>query len=237
VFKLVAGAISAAGRKLAAQWPALLVAFGLYAALLGALYFFFTTRDATVGQLMLTLLLAVVAVALFFVLQALGVSYARSEGGTGALLRRAVADFWKLFVMSLPLLLLGGLLGYLFNKLGGGVAVTALRWLLLGLALPLVAIHWWMAAAREGVAGAFRGAGRSLARAFAPGPVLTYALGLLVSGLIAYFLISTRTPVRNAWVELGLLGARLALALIAIFSGWLLTLGALAEIDAQRGKE
>jgi len=67
-------------------------------------------------------------------------------------------------------------------------------------------------------------------KAFAPRTLLTYALVLVVFGAILYVILFTKTPVKSAWLELGLLGARLTLAGLVIFFGWLLGVGALAEV-------
>jgi len=53
--------------------------------------------------------------------------------------------------------------------------------------------------------------------------------GGVIGSAIAYFLISTRTPVGNAWVEIGLLVGRLVLAGLVIFFGWFLAVGALRQ--------
>jgi hypothetical protein len=112
------------------------------------------------------------------------------------------------------------------------VTITTLRFLLLYIALPLAAIHLWIAAARDGLGDALKGAARTVARAFAPRAVLTYVIGFLIFGVIPYFLLFTRTQVGNAWIEIGLLGARLALAMVFILFGWVITLGALTNVSA-----
>jgi hypothetical protein len=110
--------------------------------------------------------------------------------------------------------------------------VRALEYLLLLLILPLAAIHLWVPAAREGLRAALRSAGQTLARAFSPGSVLVYAIGFVGFAVIPYFLIVSRTPAGNAWVEAGLLGARLLLAAVLSLIGWVLTVGALAELKS-----
>jgi hypothetical protein len=260
MLKNVMNSITTAARHLLRNWRAIVVFLGLYLALLAALYFFVVIREANIWQVLLTLLLAIVAPVLFFVLQAMGVSYTQDGTGVGVLLLRSLRECWKLIVISVPIVLLAWLIIYLLGKLEtnmlGGIrdaaqaatavprsaartseqpgrwmeiAITALRFLLLGIALPLAAIHLWIATAREGLGAALKGAGRAVVRAFAPRAVLTYAVGLVIFGVIPYFLIFTRTPVGNWWVEGGLLGARLVLALMFVLFGWIITLGALTE--------
>lgn len=260
MLKNVMNSIMTAARHLLRSWRAIAAFLGLYLALLLALYFFVTTREASLWQILLTLLLAIAAPTLFFVLQAMGVSYMQDGTGIGSLLRRSLRECWKLILISVPLVLLAWLIVYLLGKLEinmlGGIrdaartaavvprsavrtsqtagrwleiTFTALRFLLFGIALPLAAIHLWIATAREGLGAALRGAGRALVRAFAPRAVLTYAVGLLIFGVIPYFLIFTHTSVGNWWIEVGLLSTRLALAFVFIVFGWVITLSALTE--------
>jgi hypothetical protein len=55
--------------------------------------------------------------ALFFILQAMGISYTRHTRQPHALLSHAFKNFWKLMLVSLPLILLAWLLTYIFGKL------------------------------------------------------------------------------------------------------------------------
>lgn len=113
------------------------------------------------------------------------------------------------------------------------VLLTTLRFLVFGLVLPLIAIHLWIAAARRGLKGAFRNAGRVLANALAPGAALVYAVGLLLFGVIPYFLITTTYTRGGAWTQLTLLGTRLLLASLFMLFGWIITLGALSIITPE----
>jgi hypothetical protein len=241
-------AIGAAARKLFTNWGALLIAFLLFALLWGACYLFITIGLATTLQVTLALLLLpLVVVVLFFTLQALGLSYVRIGVGAGYLLKRAVQDCWKLLVISLPLIVLAGLIVYAAAKAENKwvrevetprrwveLTITWARYLLLYFVLPLIGIHWWLAAVREGVAGALKGSLRGIARAFAPRSVLVYALIIGICGALAYFLFFTKTQFGGEWAQLWLFGFRFVLAWIIIFLGWLLVLGAQAELTAQR---
>jgi hypothetical protein len=237
-------AFGTAVRSLAGKPSAFLLALFFYLALVAVLYFFITTREATLLQLGATLLLALLAVALFFALQSVGVRYTRNTDGFVALLRNSTRDCFKLFAVTLPLLVIAvaglfvfQLFEFLITK-GSPEAVygftytriiPGIRFLFLFLALPLFAIQLWIAVTREGITAAMKGFGRSFVRAFSLKSLLTYAGVLVLFGATAYFLIFTRTPASSAWLEIGLLVFRLALAALVIFIGWLIGLGALTE--------
>lgn len=110
--------IGNAAREFVRNRSAMIVFNGLYALLLAALYLFVRTKEASLWQLILTALLALAAPILFFVIQAAGVHYTRSVGAPpGALLRRSLRDFWKLLLISLPLVLFAVLIVYVLDKL------------------------------------------------------------------------------------------------------------------------
>ncbi len=249
MIKDVFASIGAAARKLFTNFGAVLIALLFYVALWLTGYAFFNTGLATQWQVALNLaVLPVLALILFFLLQAMGLSYVRIGVGTGYLLKRALKDFWKLLVVSLPLILLAWALVKLFGYLDGKIlasaakrtnhwpalAVTIARWLLLYGLLPLWAIHLWMAAIREGLAPAFKSIGRCLLRALSPRSVLIYVIVLAVLGALAYFIAFTKTPIQSDWAELWIVGIRFALALLLPFIGWMLTLGAMAEMASRR---
>ncbi len=243
-------------------WRAAAVFNLLYAALLVALYLFVLTKESSVWQLVLTALLATAAPILFFLIQAAGaIRYTRDEARPLALLAGSLKTFWKLILISIPVILLAVLAVYLLNKLQAHfplpappepphpalvplhgpaqkppipfswttVLLSSLRVLILGVVLPLAAIHLWIAIARDGLLSTLKKGLRVLGRAFSAQSVLIYAIGLVVFGLMPYFLIFTRTPLKNNWAELALFGLRLALAFIFTLSGWIITLGALAK--------
>ncbi|MDX2031822.1 MAG: hypothetical protein SF339_14200 [Blastocatellia bacterium] len=248
MFKDVIQAIGGAARKLFSNWGALLISFALYAALIGVLYLFFTTREATMTQVVLSVaILPLAAILLFFSLQGMGISYVRI--GVGALyqFKRALRDSWLLLVISLPLLALcwafvhyvGDPDPKLMNPWIESRAwlretVWALWYPLLYVIFPLIAIHWWIAAAREGLGGALKGTARNIGRALSPRSVLIYLLNIAVFGAGAYFLFFTKIHLKSEWGELWLFGARFALGLVLVFLGWMLTLGAMAEMTARR---
>jgi hypothetical protein len=241
--------ITSAMRKLFANWGALLISFALYAALVGILTLYFSTiREATTMEVLLSFaVLPLAAIVLFFTWQAMGVSYVRVGVGAGYLLKRALRDCWALILVGLPLFALAYLTAmipsetdpkWMGETMGEhptlAVALTWVRSLLLYVVWPLIAIHFWIAAAREGIGATLRSALGQVSRALSPRPVLIYLLVVTVFGAIAYFLFFTRTPAKNEWMDLWFVGARVSLALTAIFLGWMITLGAMAELTARR---
>src|SRR5262245_17502051 len=72
-----------------------------------------------------------------------------------------------------------------------GVGVTALQFLLFGIALPLAAVNLWIATAREGLGPAIKRAHRTLYKNFAPGAVLIYLIGRLLFALLTSLLVCT----------------------------------------------
>jgi hypothetical protein len=258
MIKDVFNAIGSATRRLFQNWRVLLILLVLYLAMLGSVYLFFSTREATVAQLLLTLALGIIAPVLWLVIQTMAVRYA-SEDRAGKLLVRSLADFWKLAIIVLPLILLIGLIVYYLGNIEfksvqetvrsvaaprrvasriatvrstpwQAIALSTLQYLLLGLVLPLASIHLWIEAARTGLNNAFKTAGRTLARAFAPRSVLTYAIGFVVFAIIPYVLVTKRTPVTRPWLDVSLLGARLALAVLLSLTGWVVTVAALTKL-------
>ncbi len=238
--------ISLSARRLLTNWRTTLLFLVLYAVLLTTLYFFVATRESSMWQLVLTFLLSVGAIFLFFVLQAMGVSYTQEpEASAASLLRKSAQNFWKLILVSIPIALLAWLFIYLFGKLQGAqmtetaststkwlqILLTSLRLILFYILLPLTAIHLWIVAARNGLGGTVKRAGRILVRSFAPRALFIYVVGFLLFCVVPYFLLFTRTPARDAWVEMGLLGLRLTLSFLFIVFGWVMTLGSLARND------
>jgi len=104
-----------AARKLFTNWRAMLLLAIVYAALLATLYFFVAVREANVAQVVLTFALAIVAPLLFFVLQSM-VAGQTDEVAAGFLLKRSLRSFWKLILISLPLIALAVLIAYLLTK-------------------------------------------------------------------------------------------------------------------------
>src|SRR2546422_9918475 len=103
MIKSVMETMIAAAHGLLKNWRMTAAFFGLYIALTVVGSLFVVTRESSVWQLLLTLVLAVAALLLFFVLQVLAVSYTQNETRLGVLLRQSLRNFWKLIVVSLPI--------------------------------------------------------------------------------------------------------------------------------------
>jgi hypothetical protein len=253
--------IATAARTVVRNWPATLLIAIVYASLLAVLYFFVVIREATFVQVSLTFASAIVAPLLFFVLQAMVASDGESMTAA-SLLKSSLTSFWKLILITLPLIALGILIVYLLGKaqnhfdasareaaaaLPRRMAATAnardgatpidwkaallstVRYLVLGLILPLTAIHLWLATIREGLAPGITKLRRHLARAFAPQSVLIYIAGFLIFGVAPYYLLFRTTQTKHAWLELSLLVARLVIVFALTLFGWVITVRALAR--------
>lgn len=107
--------IATAARSVFKNWQSTLLIAIVYASLLAVLYFFVVIREATFVQVSLTFASAIVAPLLFFVLQAMIASEA-GERSAGSLLRKSLTSFWKLILVSLPLIALAVLIMYLLGK-------------------------------------------------------------------------------------------------------------------------
>jgi len=119
--------IVTAARNVFRNWPSMMLMAAVYASLLVLLYFFVSIREATLPQVILTFVLAVAAPLVFFILQTMiAGSSARqiAKEGTaetepltaGFLLKRSLTSFWKLILISLPLIVLAILIAYLLGR-------------------------------------------------------------------------------------------------------------------------
>jgi hypothetical protein len=250
-------AIADSTRDALRGWFGLVLLSALYLALLACVYEFFSTLQATVWQLVVTGATALAAPLLLFVLLAATVHFALPGPKTvGAVARRALRDFPKVFLLALPVAGLGWLFYYLLGKLQESLpkmeeapraiisataesrpaplhwqeALTACLWIVLfGVVLPLLASHLWLSVARDGLSTTLKRIHRVAARAFAPRSVLVYLVGFFVFALVSYFALYTRTSVSNGWAEMTIFGARLVFVFVLTLAGWTITLGALAR--------
>jgi hypothetical protein len=230
-----------------------------YALLLAALYLFVTTREATVSQVLITYLLMVLIPALFFVLQATIIDRVRDGKFQWRLI---LIDALKFFVMTIPILLIAWLLYYLLNKwqlrypppalpslpITSGppkpqsfhlpsVIFATLRFVLFGVALPLAAIHLWIAVAggevralfASGATSFFKRIGAALARAFASDSVLIYALGLLIFVGVPYAALFVPLSVKGNKTDFAIFILRLVIVFVFSLIGWLVTISALVR--------
>lgn len=251
--------IAAATRDVFSNWRSLLLLAIVYASLLAVLYFFVAVREASIAQVSLTFVLAIAAPFLFFVLQTMVANDSR-ESTVESMLKKSLATFWKLVLISLPLIGLAVLVAYILAKAQNHFGVSlnnsaealrplattakardaarpvdwkaailsSVRYLAFGLALPLAAIHLWLATVREGLGLAIRKLIRHLSRAFAPQSVLIYMVGFLLFAIAPYLLLFRATPTKHAWLEVSLLLVRLAIVFALTLFGWVVTVRALS---------
>ena len=101
---------------------ALLVFAVLYALLLLSAYFFISTREATVWQVLVTYALMILIPAEFFLFNASIIDRVRMQRFNW----RAISiDAVKFFIATIPVLLIAWLIYYLLNKLGARFPASA----------------------------------------------------------------------------------------------------------------
>jgi hypothetical protein len=237
---------------------ALIVFAIIYAALVLSCYWFISTRVATVGQVVVTYALMILIPALFFIFQASIVD--RARGGRfrwGTILPDAI----KFFIITIPILLLGWLIYYMLNKwqahhlapvasLPSSAVETrpqplhwptllfaTLRFALLGVVLPLSAIHLWIVVAGSDLRSLIgRGAkpllqriGSALATAFGPESVVIYAVGLIVFVVLPYATLFVPFTPKGNKTDFAAFILRLLLTYIFTLVGWIVTISALTR--------
>jgi hypothetical protein len=208
-------AIISAVRSLFSNRRSLLLILAVYAGLLAAIYLFVSTREATISQLLLTLVTIIVAPALFFVLQAAIVNS-----------HDLIKNTLKLIVVSVPVIALTLLAVYGLNKLETHpTIVTTVRYLLLAVIVPLLVVQLWITVSRG------MRMRNILGNAFAPQSMIIYTCGFLIFAVAPYFLLQKTLTVQRPWVELSLLVGRLGLSALLILLGWVLTVRALSILN------
>ena len=115
-----------AARNVFRNWQSTLLIAAVYASLLALLYLFVSIREATLAQVTLTFAFAVAVPLLFFILQAMiasgsarqiaGESSETDQLGARFVLMRGLASFWKVLLVSLPLIAVAILVWYLLAK-------------------------------------------------------------------------------------------------------------------------
>jgi hypothetical protein len=189
-----------------------------YAGLLTTLYLFISTREATISQLLVTLFSIAAAPALFFLLQSISVTY------TSGNLRKLVILSIKLFIVSLPVI---GLIVFAAYK----VNMTTLRYLLIAVIAPLLAIQLWIATSNTGLRSLVKRLGQVLSKTFAPDSVLVYSCGFLIFAVAPYLLLRKSISTEHAWLEISLLTVRLAASATLMLVGWVTTVGAISILS------
>jgi hypothetical protein len=242
----------------------MIVLAGLYASLIAALYLFVTIRETSAGEVVMSLALAITVPFLFFLLQTAGASQTRSLSAGLLLreaLRNSwkpiVVSVPLIAVAVLLTHLLGKAQSYIgttgqelsdvaaqYQLTASNDARPALRWsqvmlngfryLSLGLVLPLIAIHLWIASVGRDLLATVRATKELVVRAFAPPSVLIYTAGFVVFGGIPYLLLFKFAPASIAWMEITFFAARLLLVFVLTLFGWIVTMSALAISASER---
>ena len=221
-------AILSATRSLFRNRRALVLMLGAYAGLLVAIYLFVSTREATIPQLLLTLIVVIAAPALFFTWQAAGINYAHGPSR----ISKVAIDALKLIVVSLPVIALTLLAHYGLNKIETHpTIVTTVRYLLLAIIGPLFVIQLWIAGSSSGLRSLIRSGRRVLTATFAPQSLFVYAVGFLFFAVVPYLLLQNSITVTKPWLELTLLVVRLTASALLIFLGWVTTVGAISILS------
>jgi hypothetical protein len=245
------------------QPGAWLIFAAIYALLLVASYFFISTREATFGQVFVTYALMIVIPALFFIYQAAIVDHVRDAKFRWHVV---VLDAVRFFLATIPLVLIAWLLYYLLNKLAmrypapaipvlpatqGPPKPAPLHWpslifasakfVLLGVALPLAAIHLWIEIASCNLRESLRGGARLIlnrlggrfACAFSSESVLIYALGLIFFFVLPYAVLFVPFAPKGNKTDFAVFILRLVLAYIFSLIGWVVTVSALARVNPE----
>ena len=262
MLRTIINAITTATRILFGNWKTTAVFVVFYAAFVFALYLFFTTPEARMWQVALTILLLLVIPVLFFVLQTMGVEYVNGERTFSEWLARVGREFWKPLLLSLPVFAVTWLVIWGLNKLDYSLTagireaansagtegapqageariknltlfMTVVSALILYFIVPLFSIHLWIATLRDGFKQTLKGIFRVILRTFAPRSVLTYLLGFVVFAVLPYYIITMRTPIKSPWLDLTVLGLRIGLALLVFLLGWVVTLGSLKLLTTE----
>jgi hypothetical protein len=155
----------------------------LYALLLVSFYFFISTREATVWQVFVTYALLFLVPAEFFVFQAATLDFARKRKFA---VKQILLSALKLFLVTIPVVLIGLLVWWLMNKLHARfpappapvvfaptppkpqpvhwptMLITTLRFVIFGVAFPLATIHLWIEASVCDVRASFAGGAKTI---------------------------------------------------------------------------
>lgn len=155
----------------------------LYALLLVSSYFFISTHEATLGQVFVTFALLFLVPAEFFVFQAIILDFARRRNFA---VKEILLSALKLFLVTIPVVLIGLFFWWLMNKLQlryhppaapvvfaprapqpqsihwPTMLITTLRFVLFGVAFPLATIHLWIEASVCDVRASFAGGAKTI---------------------------------------------------------------------------
>ena len=233
IFLRPMAAMFSAARLLLKSRRALAVIVISYAGLLTAVYLFVSTREATIGQLVLTMVVGIIAPALFFVLQAASVSYTN-----GPLSKSLIRNCVKVIAVTVLVTVLTVLAVYGLSKVESHPTLTtAFRYLLVAVFGPLLAIQLWVAVSAESRRRLLKNLRTVAVRTFAPQSVFVYACGFLIFAVAPYFLITKTISSERAWLEFSFLMLRLSASALLVLLGWVTTVGALSILSHNRNEE
>jgi hypothetical protein len=249
-----------------ANLSALLVFAIIYALLLIASYIFISVQEATIWQVLATYVLMVLIPIGFFTLQASIISRVLDQKLRWRVILIDALKFLLVSIPVLLIVwLLYYLLSRISarypapvvevlpaNRAVPPIASTppttqplhwpslifaTLRFVLLGVALPLATIHLWIAVAGgrfrilfgDGAKSFFRRIGSALARAFSSDSVLIYGLGLILFFVLPYVMLVPTFTINGNKTEFTVFVLRLLLSFLFSLIGWVITLTALAR--------
>jgi len=205
-----------------------------WAGLLTTVYLFASTREATISQLLMTLVVVICAPALFFVLQALSVTYAEGPV-SGNRVKKLTLDCLRLIVVSLPVLAVTLLAVYGLNKVQTYVTLaTTLRYLLIAVVAPMLTIQLWIATTNSGLRILVQNLRGVLSKTFEPQSVFVYGCGFLLFAVIPYLLVQAGISIDRPWLELSVLTLRLVASALLILLGWVTTVGAISILSRSK---
>src|SRR2546423_3368378 len=248
-------------KKTLTNLRALGIFVALYALLLVSLYIFISTHEATVWQVLVTYVFLILLPLEFSLLQAAILNGAR---GRRFHAKQILVDAIKIAIATIPLILMAWLFWYLLDKvqvrfpaaispvtLGAPpksppihwptLLFSTLRFLLFGIAVPLISIRLWIEVTASEVRSLFTGGaravlnrlGNALGRAFATDSVLIYGIGLILVVLLPYLILLLKVSVKGNKTEFNVFIAQLLLAFVVALFGWVVTVSALARLDNQ----
>jgi len=225
-------AMFSAVRLLVKSPRVLLMLLLVWAGLLTGVYLCANTREATISQLLLTFVLGIAVPALFFVLQAVCVTYA--DDRPVVQIKRIVIDCLKLIVVSVPVIAITLLAIYGLNKVQSHVTLaTTLRYLLIAVVAPMIAIQLWIAASNSRPRSVVNGLHRVLGKTFAPQSMFVYGCGFLIFAVVPYLVLQIGISSERPWLELSFLVVRIVVSALLILLGWATTVGAISILNRQ----
>jgi hypothetical protein len=220
------------------SWRIALLIFVLFLLTFLSLVLFFTTREASLFQLLVTALSALLSIAFFSLFQSallLLPEYKRP----GELLHHSLRSFWKVILITLPVILVMVLFYLLINRIESNIKseaewivklLSTLRAIAFAFIFPLLLVLMWTSTVRSGIRSTVRQLHKLLLLSFSGRSLLLFSLGFLLFALLPWLILSIKTQVANDWLELALLLIRLIIAFMAFFIGWSFMTGKVSEL-------